>query len=127
MGEMAQPFAAADDYGVQSGTATVALDLSAVDRRHGLAVDPDPREPLVLDLPCPSAATAPEFQEKLVENLSEHPLRQPSRDAHPHVRDAAGQEASTEPATMTLPGRRFFQPVARALIEQRRCTSSGRG
>jgi hypothetical protein len=49
-GEMAQPFLALDDYGVVSGTATIALDLGAVDRAHGLAVDPDGFEELVLDL-----------------------------------------------------------------------------
>ncbi|MEM8537828.1 MAG: DUF4175 family protein, partial [Pseudomonadota bacterium] len=51
MGELSQPFAAFDDYGVEAGTATITLDLAAVDRRHGLTIDPDPIEPLVLDLP----------------------------------------------------------------------------
>ncbi len=120
MGEMAQPFRATDDYGVVAGTATVALDLAAAGREHGLAVEPDPREPLVLDLPMPFAGDRASFEERLVENLSEHPLANLPVTLTLTVTDAAGQEASTEPAPLVLPGRRFFQPVARAVIEQRR-------
>lgn len=119
-GEMAQPFRAADDYGVQAGTATVALDLGAVAREHGLAGEPDPREPLVLDLPMPFGGDRAEFEERLVENLSEHPFANLPVTLTLTVTDAAGQEASTEPVALTLPGRRFFQPIARAVVEQRR-------
>ena len=54
-GELRQPFSARDDYGVETGTARIALDLEAVDRRHGLAADPEPRDPIELDLPMPIA------------------------------------------------------------------------
>ncbi|HVG46708.1 MAG TPA: DUF4175 family protein, partial [Rubellimicrobium sp.] len=119
-GEMAQPFRATDDYGVVAGTATIALDARAVERRHGLATEPDAREALVLDLPMPFTGDRAEFEEKLVENLSEHPFANLPVTLTLTVADAAGQQASTAPQTMTLPGRRFFQPVARAVIEQRR-------
>jgi uncharacterized protein (TIGR02302 family) len=36
------------------------------------------------------------------------------------VEDALGQVGSSEAQQITLPGRRFFQPIARAVIEQRR-------
>lgn len=120
MGEMAQPFHATDDYAVQSGTATITLDLAAVDRRFGLATDPDPREPLVLDLPMPFTGDRADFTESLIENLSEHPFANLPVTLVLTARDAAGQEAATEAMAMTLPGRRFFQPVAKAVIELRR-------
>ena len=120
MGEMSQPFSAFDDYGVETGTATIALDLTAVDRRHGLVIDPDPIEPLVLDLPMPFTGDRSDFDEFLIENLSEHPLANLPVTLQLEVTDAAGQTGSTPAEPMILPGRRFFQPFARAVIEQRR-------
>lgn len=119
-GELSQPFMAQDDYGVESGTATIALDLAAVDRRHGLAVDPDPIEPLVLDLSMPFNGDRADFEAFLVENLSQHPLANLPVTLSLHVVDAAGQTAESTPEPLVLPGRRFFQPFAKAIIEQRR-------
>jgi hypothetical protein len=74
MGELSQPFSAFDDYGVEFGTATFTLDLASIDRRHGLMIDPDPIEPLVLDLPMPFTGDRSEFDEILIENRSKNPL-----------------------------------------------------
>ncbi|WP_322894383.1 MULTISPECIES: TIGR02302 family protein [unclassified Yoonia] len=120
LGELSQAFTASDDYGVESGTATIALDLAAVERSYGLAVDPDPIADLVLDLPMPFTGDRAAFEGFLVENLSEHPLANLPVTLQLSVTDAAGQTASTEAEPLILPGRRFFQPVARAVIEQRR-------
>ncbi|WP_411723764.1 DUF4175 domain-containing protein [Loktanella salsilacus] len=120
MGELNQAFAASDDYGVESGTATFALDLSAVDRSFGLTVDPDPIDPVVLDLPMPFSGDCSDFDEFLIDNLSQHELANLPVTLTLSVTDAAGQTASTPAEPMTLPGRRFFQPVAKAIVEQRR-------
>lgn len=120
LGEMAQPFRASDDYGVVAGSATFALDLARVDRRYGLTPDPMPREVLVVDLPMPFTGDRAEFEERLIDDFSQHPLANLPVTMTLTVRDAAGQEAATEPLSITLPGRRFFQPVAKAVIEQRR-------
>mgnify|MGYP001800070693 CR=1 FL=1 len=120
MGEMSQPFSAFDDYGVETGIATIALDLTAVDRIHGLMIDPDPIEPLVLDLPMPFTGDRAEFDEFLIENLSEHPLANLPVTLQLEVTDAGGQTGSTPAEPLILPGRRFFQPFAKAVIEQRR-------
>ena len=120
MGELNQAFAASDDYGVESGTATFALDLSAVDRSYGLTVDPDPIDPVVLDLPMPFSGDRSDFDEFLIDNLSQHELANLPVTLTLSVTDAAGQTASTPAEPMTLPGRRFFQPVAKAIVEQRR-------
>ena len=120
LGEMSQPFLAMDDYGVVSGTATIALDLNAVDRRHGLAVDPDTIAPLVLDLPMPFTGDRTDFEEFLVDDLSQHPLANLPVTMTLAVTDAAGQTAQSPAEPLVLPGRRFFQPFAKAIIEQRR-------
>ncbi|MFQ6547134.1 DUF4175 domain-containing protein [Aestuariibius sp. 2305UL40-4] len=120
MGEMSQPFAASDDYEVVAGTATIVLNLDAVDRNYGLATDPDPREPLILDLPMPFTGDRAEFEEALIENLSEHPFARLPVTLTLEVEDALGQIGQSESVEMVLPGRGFFQPVARAVVEQRR-------
>ncbi len=119
-GELSQPFSAMDDYGVETGTATITLDLAAVDRRHGLMIDPDPIAPLVLDLPMPFTGDRSDFEEFLIDNLSEHPLANLPVTLQLEVTDAAGQTGSTPAEPLMLPGRRFFQPFAKAIIEQRR-------
>ena len=119
-GEMSQPFLAMDDYGVVSGTATIAFDAGSVERSHGLAVDPDGFDDLVLDLPMPFTGDRRDFEDFLIENLSQHPLANLPVTLTLEVVDAAGQTASTPPEALTLPGRRFFQPFAKAIIEQRR-------
>jgi len=119
-GEMSQPFAAMDDYGVVAGTATIALDLDAVDRRYGLAVAPDPRDAVVIDLPMPFSGDRADFEEFLIDDFSEHPFANLPVTITLQVEDALGQSGSSDPEPLTLPGRRFFQPIARAVVEQRR-------
>lgn len=120
MGEMSQPFSAMDDYGVQFGTATIALDLATLERRHGLIIDPDPRENVVVDLPMPFSGDRADFEELLIDDFSEHPWANLPVTLTLQVEDSLGQIGSADPEPLILPGRRFFQPVARAVIEQRR-------
>jgi uncharacterized protein (TIGR02302 family) len=119
-GEMTLPFAAGDDYGVISGRALVTLDLDAVDRRHGLATDPDPRDPVAADLPMPIAGDRREFEETLVEDYSQHPWANLPVRFTLTVSDAAGQSAAAAPYAARLPARRFFDPLAASVAEQRR-------
>ena len=120
MGELSQPFHAEDDYGVIAGTATITLDPDRVERRYGLAADPDPRAPLVIDLPLPITGDRANYDEVLIDNLSQHAFANLPVVLQLAVSDAAGQQGIAPPAATTLPGRRFFQPVAKAVIEQRR-------
>ncbi len=119
-GQMAQAFRATDDFGVISGTATFTLDTARVTRAHGLTVDPDPRDTIVVDLPMPFTGDRKDFTESLIDDFSQHPFANLPVTLTLTVRDAAGNETSTPAVEMTLPGRRFFQPLARAVIEQRR-------
>lgn len=119
-GEMRRPFIARDDYGVVAGRAEIALDLAAVDRRHGLGPDPEPRDPIVLDLPMTITGDRTDFTEVLIEDLSRHPFANLPVTITLHAEDAAGQTGSSLPERMVLPGRRFFDPLAAAVIELRR-------
>ena len=119
-GQMSQPFRAQDDYGVTGGNATFRLDLARVERRYGLRRDPDPRDPIVLELPMPITGGRAEFTETLIENLSQHPWAHLPVTLTLEVTDAAGQTGLSLPQEMALPARRFFDPLSAAVIEQRR-------
>jgi uncharacterized protein (TIGR02302 family) len=119
-GELRQPFRATDDYGVLSGRATVALDLERVERRHGLAAEPEPREPLTFDLPMPISGERTDFREVLVEEMARHPWSGLPVTITLSAVDAVQQVGVSAPADIVLPGRRFFDPLAAAIVEQRR-------
>ncbi|MCF2871158.1 DUF4175 domain-containing protein [Octadecabacter sp. G9-8] len=119
-GEMSQPFSAMDDYAVIAGTATIELDLTALNRRYGLIIDPDPRDPVVIDLPMPFSGDRADFEELLIDDFSEHPWANLPVTMTLQVEDGVGQIGTSDVEHLTLPGRRFFQPIARAVIEQRR-------
>ncbi|MEO9650872.1 MAG: DUF4175 domain-containing protein [Roseobacter sp.] len=120
LGEMTLPFVARDDYGVEAGEAVFALDLVSVERRYGLSIDPEPRPELVVPLPMPISGNRSDFEENLIEDFSEHAWANLPVVVRMSALDGAEQQAVTEPYTMVLPGRRFFDPVAAAVIEARR-------
>ncbi|KNG94400.1 TIGR02302 family protein [Pseudaestuariivita atlantica] len=119
-GRMLQRFVARDDYGIIGGTGTIRLNLDAVDRRYGLATDPEPREEVIVDLPLPIAGDRSDFEETIVENFSQHPWANLPVTLTLEVTDELGQTGQSTDFRMTLPGRRFFDPMAAAVIEQRR-------
>ncbi len=98
----------------------VELDLAAIDRRYGLAAEPEAREALRFDLPMPISGERTEFREVLVEDVAEHPWAGLPVKITLTAEDALGQTGSTEPVSVELPGRRFFDPLAAAIVEQRR-------
>jgi uncharacterized protein (TIGR02302 family) len=119
-GEMTLPFTARDDYGVMSGQAVIALDLDALDRRYGLSVDPEPRERVNVELPMPISGGRRLFTENLIEDFSRHPWANLPVTITLAVEDAAGQITTAAPFATVLPARRFFDPLAGAVIEMRR-------
>lgn len=119
-GQMQLTFSASDDYGIASGTARFHLDAAAADRRYGLAIEPEPREALVLDLPMPFRGDRAEFTEVMVEDLAQHPFANLPVQLTLTVTDEAGQIGTVSYDIPRLPGRRFFDPLANALIEMRR-------
>ncbi len=119
-GDMELPFDARDDYGIERGIAEIALDLDRVDRRYGLTIDPEPRDTVVFDLPMPIRGDRADFTEVLIENMAEHPWAGLPVTVTLTVSDVQANESEPFALEVDLPGRRFFQPVAKAVIEQRR-------
>ena len=119
-GKMKLPFAAEDDFAIAGGTATITLDMAALDRRYGLAMDPEPRPALVLDLPLPISGNRAKFEDALVEDVSEHAFANMPVQVRLEVKDAQGQTGTAAPFSLILPGKRFFDPLAAAIIELRR-------
>ncbi len=119
-GQMQFAFTATDDYGIASGSATIRLDETAADRRYGLATAPEPQPALTLDLPMPFRGSRAEFTEVLLEDLSQHPFANLPVTLTLTVTDDAGQIGTVRYDVLRLPGRRFFDPLANALIEMRR-------
>ncbi|MFD3191913.1 TIGR02302 family protein [Sedimentitalea sp. HM32M-2] len=119
-GELKLPFTASDDYGVVSGQVRIELDLGSVPRRHGLTADPEPRPAITAALPLPIAGDRRMFTETLIEDYSKHPWANLPVLFELSALDHAGQTGQTRPAPMRLLARRFFDPLAAAVAEQRR-------
>lgn len=119
-GVMRQDFTAGDDYGVTGGEVRVALDLGAVERRFGLALEPEPRDALTLPLPMPASGSRVAIEDAFLEDFSQHPWANLPVTIAFAVEDARGQVGETPATQMILPGRRFFDPMAAAVIELRR-------
>lgn len=119
-GLMRQAFTARDDYGVVDGVMQVALDLDRVERRFGLALPPEPREAFRIPLPMPVSGLRTELADAVVEDFSQHPWANLPVTVSLSVTDARGQTGESAAMDMILPGRRFFDPMAAAVIELRR-------
>lgn len=119
-GEMTLPFTASDDYGVVDGSVVIALDLDRMDRRYGLQVAPNVRDPITVPLPMPIAGDRRMFTETLIEDFSKHPWANLPVTFTLSVKDAAGHVTEADPSEGILSARRFFDPMAAAVIEQRR-------
>ena len=119
-GRFKQDFTATDDYGVTKGDVVIALDLPATDRRYGLTIAPEHAKPVTLDLPMPMKRDRRKVDQTLVDDLSKDLLANLPVTMTFAASDAAGQTAQSQPLQTMLPGRRFFDPLASALIEMRR-------
>lgn len=119
-GAMQVPFRATDDYGVIGGEMTATLDLGGVERRFGLALEPEPVEPLILDVPLPFTGDTTEFEETLIDNQAKHPWAGLPVTITLQVVDDASNIGGIEPLIVDLPGKRFFDPLAAAVVDIRR-------
>lgn len=105
-------YLAHDDYGIAQAWAEIKpLEEPAKDA-HPLYAPPEYR----LDLPRRNAREAKGTTSR---NLSEHPLAGKRVSVTLVARDAAGQEGRSVPQEIVLPARRFFEPLAAAVAEQR--------
>ncbi len=119
-GAFTMPFEAYDDYGIESGTALIELDLAQLDRRFGLALVPEDMSAIELPVPLPVAGSRKDFEETLLEDFSKHVWANLPVKITLTATDEAGNEGASYPAEMTLAARHFFNPSAAAVIELRR-------
>lgn len=117
-GAMSLGFEARDDYGVRNADAVIKLDPEGAAPVQGVDAQ-TVYEGIAIELPLPLTGDNTNVAETLHEDLSEHPFAGLPVIITLTAFDAAGQEGSTRMA-MDLPGRRFTDPMARSLIEQRR-------
>ncbi|MEM7545429.1 MAG: TIGR02302 family protein [Pseudomonadota bacterium] len=121
-GALTLPYRASDDYGIRIADALIELNREAAADVPGLNLDSaraSVYEPITLDLPLPLTGDGTEITETLIEDLTEHPWAGLPVRITLTATDAADQ-AGTAEMTLPMPGRRFYHPMARALIEQRR-------
>ncbi|MBL6778563.1 MAG: DUF4175 domain-containing protein [Rhodobacteraceae bacterium] len=119
-GESTFSFSASDDYGVSDGQATISIDLENLDRRYGLSAQPRDAAPILLDLPMPLNGDRLDFTSKMVEDFSRSTWSNLPVKIKLEARDAIDQVGHSEEVSTRLPGRKFFDPLAAALVEQRR-------
>lgn len=99
-------YLASDDYGVEGAKAVIT--------RPG-----DKGPPVVLDLPLPGQHLR-DVHDTSYNDLTAHPWAGLPVDIHLEARDALGQTGESDTLRITLPERVFHNPVARAIIEQRK-------
>ncbi|MDQ0441467.1 TIGR02302 family protein [Methylobacterium persicinum] len=102
-------YRAKDDYGIASAEGIVEP------LKPGRSLAPPPR--INLALPADPSGQA---DTKSLVDLTDSPWAGARVRFHITVKDEAGQEGKTPVSEMTLPGRPFRDPLARALAEERR-------
>jgi uncharacterized protein (TIGR02302 family) len=113
-GSFTLAFTVTDDYGVTEGD--VAFRPAEAQPEGARPLVEPPHLPLRVD-----RAQAREGTARADGRLEAHPYAGIEVTADAMVKDAAGQEARpADVGLMTLPARPFYNPVARALVEQRR-------
>ncbi|HTZ36042.1 MAG TPA: TIGR02302 family protein [Stellaceae bacterium] len=108
-------YEASDDYGVESVKAVIRRQDADLTDKPGNK----PGNTIELDLPLPGLHLK-EARATSYQDLSPHPWAGLPVEITLVATDALGQTGTSEPVRMILPERNFTNPVARALIEERK-------
>ena len=126
-GSMRVEYKAEDDYGVASAAVKVKLSTPKPGDPAKAWARPKPLSGprLPLDKPPVMALRIPRIGDKKVQTstlleVGEHPWAGQRVQLWLEATDIAGQVGRSKPIEMVLPARRFKNPLARAVIEQRR-------
>ena len=122
-GSLILDYRVTDDYGVAAAEATFALaetaqskPLRLADGSQITALGEAPKSPLKL----PKSASAKDIKGKTSVDLAGHLWAGLKVKMTMTVRDRAGHAGTAVPAAFVLPERNFRNPLARAIVEQRR-------
>lgn len=119
-GAMQLPFRASDDYGVTGGALDITLDITQVDRRFGLALEPEQVDNLTGELPLPFNARTSDFSGVVEEDFAKHVWAGLPVAVNLTATDAGGNTGRIDPLTAELARKRFFDPLSAALVDVRR-------
>jgi uncharacterized protein (TIGR02302 family) len=114
-GSLTLAYKIADQYGVASAQADFARPLIDGNAAQGRSLVEPPK--MALQLPGGANGIG---EAETTSDLSEHPWAGAPVMMTLTARDIAGEEGSSEAVAVTLPQRHFSNPLARALVEQRR-------
>jgi uncharacterized protein (TIGR02302 family) len=114
-GSLTLAYKLADQYGVASAEANFAKPLIDGQAPKGRSLVEPPK--MALQLPGGPNGVG---EAQTTSDLSEHPWAGARVAMTLSAHDIAGEEGSSEPIEVTLPQRRFDNPLARALVEERR-------
>ncbi len=118
------PFTGGDDYGLVAAEAWIRIAPDAKEGDDPTAEDGD--EEIVLNLPL-TGKDPKNLKSAVFEDLTAHPWAGLEVTVQLNAVDGAGQTATSEQRRFTLPQRHFANPLARAIVEQRRDLSRGPG
>jgi uncharacterized protein (TIGR02302 family) len=114
-GSLTLAYKTADQYGLASAQADFAKPLIDGKPPKGRSLVEPPQ--MALQLPGGASGIG---EAQTTSDLSEHPWAGAQVTMTLSARDIAGETGRSEPVALTLPQRRFDNPLARALVEQRR-------
>ncbi|WP_339693836.1 DUF4175 domain-containing protein [Celeribacter baekdonensis] len=118
-GETRQNFRLTDDFGVTRAVLTITRDPEAVEKRYGYVLPPEDRPALEVSVPLPQIGDRREIEGMIGENLAQHPFAGLPVQISLTAWDEAGQASEEAIGEAILPTRRFFDPLAAALIDVR--------
>ena len=131
-GAMQLAYKVTDDYGVVSADAAVTLSDKVKSKPLTLAdgtVIGSFGEPPVVSLKLPKSAKGSRTSVvgKTQAELQAHPWAGMKVELTLSAKDQAGQVGTTAPQVITMPARKFTNPMAAALVEQRRMLAHSPG
>ncbi|MEZ5773524.1 MAG: TIGR02302 family protein [Hyphomicrobiaceae bacterium] len=122
-GALALAYRVEDDYGVVGAEAGFTLldpvEDKPLELADGTRIGPLVEAPVMM-LKLPRGDKAKAGEGRTTTDLTAHPWAGMRVRMVLRARDQAGQTGESTPSDMVLPGRPFRQPLARALVEQRR-------
>ncbi|MFK7941953.1 MAG: TIGR02302 family protein [Paracoccaceae bacterium] len=108
-------FRASDDYGIVAAWAEIAPEGHDPEAAKGL-----PLPVINFGLPLPISGDLKAIEDRAIRDFTSHPWAGADVMVELYAEDGAAQVSTSGPFEFRLPARRFSNPLARALVEQRR-------